>query len=430
MCSSPRKKPTDELLAASYQNLMLSSGRSPPQGMRTESDSSCLAETALSERYNPYRFYTFRIWYGMVASAWLALLARNRFAVSPGRILFVLFGFIISAVHSGLSLVQTLIYGRRIRASVIEQPPIFIIGHWRTGTTFLHELLTLDERFTAPDTLECFAPADCLILDKFVRTFFRFVLPPKRPMDDMPIAWERPQEDEFALMNLGLRSPYEVVVFPNHRCAHDPFLDIAGLAPEQIEQWKAGFLSFLQLVNLRSKWEQKCLGSARHIVLKSPHHTARLNVLRDMFPDAKFVHLVRDPGEVFSSSLRFWRALFATQGCQKPDFGALVDEGPDIEQYVLHAMNSLYRNFFTQVAEIPAHNFCQVRYENLVRTPVDEMARIYHELQLGSFEKIRPKLGAYVRTLNGYKPNKHHISASQTAEVYRNWGWYMHRFGY
>jgi hypothetical protein len=409
---------------------MLSSRRSPPQGMRTESDSSRRAAAAVSERYNPYRFYTFRTWYGMVASAWLALLARNRFAVSPGRILFVLFGFIISAVHSGLSLVQTLIFGRRIRACVIEQPPIFIIGHWRTGTTFLHELLTLDERFTAPDTLECFAPADCLILDKFVRTFFKFVLPPKRPMDDMPIGWERPQEDEFALMNLGLRSPYEVVVFPNHRRACDPFLDMAGLAPVQIEQWKAGFLSFLQLVNLRSKWEQRCLESARHIVLKSPHHTARLNILRDMFPDAKFVHLVRDPCEVFPSSLRFWRALFATQGCQKPDFGALVDGGPDIEQYVLHAMNSLYQNFFTQIAEIPAQNFCQVRYENLVRTPVDEMARIYRELQLGSFEKIRPKLEVYVRTLNGYKPNKYHISASQKAEVYRHWGWYMHRFGY
>jgi hypothetical protein len=54
-------------------------------------------------------------------------------------------------------------------------------------------------------------------------------------------------------------------------------------------------------------------------MLKSPTHTARLHILREMFPQAKFIHIVRDPCEVFSSTVRLWRALFETQACQKPD---------------------------------------------------------------------------------------------------------------
>jgi hypothetical protein len=366
----------------------------------------------------------------MLAPAWLRLLVRNRFAVSPSRLPFALFGLFISAVNSSLNLVQTLILARRVCACVIEEPPIFIIGHWRTGTTFLHELLTLDERFTAPTTLECFAPAECLLIRGVLRTLFKFALPHRRPMDNVLVGWDRPQEDEFALMNLGLRSPYEVIVFPNHRRAGHPFLNMTDLGPKQIDEWKAGFLSFLQKVNLRSKYEQKCSGSVQRIVLKSPYHTARLHILRQMFPAAKFIHIVRDPCEVFSSSIRLWHALFDTQGCQEPEFGALSEDVPDLEQYVLDSMDLLYRDFFTQITEIPAQNFCQVRYEDLVRTPVEEMARIYNQLQFGSFEKIRPKLGAHVRELDGYKTNKHHISPHQKAQIDRRWGWYMDRFGY
>jgi hypothetical protein len=98
---------------------------------------------------------------------------------------------------------------------------IFIIGHWRTGTTLLHELLTLDEGFTAPSTIECFAPALCLALGWLLRRL-KFFLPANRPMDNMLLGWDQPQEDEFALMNLGLGSPYEAMIFPNHREAGHP----------------------------------------------------------------------------------------------------------------------------------------------------------------------------------------------------------------
>jgi omega-hydroxy-beta-dihydromenaquinone-9 sulfotransferase len=387
------------------------------------------ASTASAE-FNNYPFFANRIWFGMRVSAWLLLLARNRFAVSPSRIVFCLRGCIYSLANSSLNIVQRLIFGKRIRECLLDAPPIFIIGHWRTGTTLLHELLTLDQRFTAPTTMECFAPAVCLAFRRVLR-WLRYMLPANRPMDNMPVNWDRPQEDEFALMNLGLGSPYETMIFPNHRTPWHPYLNMTELGPDEIRAWKNGFLSFLQQVNLRSKREEeRPQAGSRRIVLKSPTHTARLRILREMFPQAQFIHIVRDPCEVFSSTVRLWRALFHTQGCQKPRFEGGANGPCAIEEYVLENMNLLYRDFFAEAAKIPAGNFCELRYEDLVRVPLAEINRIYRQLGLGPFESIRPQLEAHLRASDSYKTNTHRISDEQRAQVSRRWGWYVDRFGY
>lgn len=322
-----------------------------------------------------------------------------------------------------------MIFGRRIEASVLEQPPIFIIGHWRTGTTYMHELMNLDNRFTAPTALECFAPAHFLISGSILRLFSLF-LPRHRPMDDVAVSWDSPQEDEFALLNLGLNSPYETLMFPNHRPLCHEFLNLSELTPKEMEAWKIGLLRFLKSVNFRSNADAEPPARLRRIILKSPPHTARLHVLRQIFPDAQFIHMVRHPYEIFASTIILWRALYETQGLQKPRFGPLANGAPSIEQYVLDTMDLLYRGFFDQSVKIPARQFCQVRYEDLLLTPVAEIERVYRQLGLGHFSVLRPKLESHLRQFKGYRPNEHRIPEDYRVEVGRRWGWYMERFGY
>jgi omega-hydroxy-beta-dihydromenaquinone-9 sulfotransferase len=88
------------------------------------------------------------------------------------------------------------------------------------------------------------------------------------------------------------------------------------------------------------------------------------------------------------------------------------------------------RIFFAEVAKIPAKNFCELRYEDLIRAPATEMSRIYQQLGRGSFEQLQPKLKAHLGELNGYKSNQHRMSDQQRAAVSRRWSWYMDRFGY
>jgi len=372
-------------------------------------------------------FYALRLWHGMRAGVLLRILARHRFAVSPRRLGVLALGLVYAVLNSAGSMIQSIVFARRIRACVLEQPPLFIIGHWRTGTTHLHELLTLDDRFTAPTTLECLGPTECLAFGWLIR-LFGFLLPANRPMDNMLVGWDRPQEDELALLALGLGSPYETMMFPNDRRVDHPFLTLADLPPEQIKAWQAGFLGFLQQVNFGRK--RRPPGKPTRIVLKSPTHTARLAILRQMFPTAQFIHLVREPQAVFASTVRLWRALYSTQGCQEPDFGALASGAPSLEHYVLDSMDLLYRDFFAEAAKLPTQDFCQVRYEDLVREPLAEISRIYRQLGLGAFDELKPKLEARIRELAGYRQNEHRMADDMAQQVARRWEWYATRFGY
>ena len=128
----------------------------------------------------------------------------------------------------------------------------------------------------------------------------------------------------------------------------------------------------------------------RRMVLKSPPHTARIPTLREMFPQAQFIHTVRHPYEVFASTMRLMRVMYGFIGVQEPVLGPLPGGGPSLEEYVIDTMDLLYRDFFAEQAMLPPGRLSQVRYEDLALRPIDEVGRVYRELGLGSIESIRP----------------------------------------
>src|SRR5262249_45738484 len=227
------------------------------------------------------------------------LLARNRFAVHPSRWRL---GAVVSAVsplHTALGLVQRAVYGRRVARTPVVHAPVFILGHWRSGTTLLHELLARDQRLAFPTTYECLAPHHFLLTRAWLPRRVGWLMPDRRPMDSMAAGWDRPQEDEFALCLLGQPSPYERLAFPN-RSAGEAALDLRGLSPRALRRWKAALYRLVQALTLAH--------GGRSLVLKSPPHTCRVPTLLELVPDARVVHVVRDPYELYPSTLHPWLA--------------------------------------------------------------------------------------------------------------------------
>jgi len=244
----------------------------------------------------------------------------------------------------------------------------------------------------------------------------------------MKMSWHNPQEDEFALLNMGLPSPYQELAFPNHRRQAAPFLSLDEFTPRQRTRWRETFLTFLKSVTLYRMNETR--GRAPRLVLKSPPHTARLAVLSEMFPGAKFIHIVRNPAEVFPSSVRTWASLFEVQGCQKPRPEALPNGIPSIEDYVLSTFNALYRDFAQARAAIPETQFCELRYEDLVANPLAQLERIYGHLQLGGFEEARPQFTAHLASVRNYRPSREQVSPDAHSEVRRRWAPFYETYGY
>ena len=360
------------------------------------------------------RFWIPRFWDGMGMAAWFGLLARNRFTVGPLCIAMAVIISALTVVNELMWVLQEVFYGRTIRRTEVEHHPIFIIGHWRSGTTLLHELLVLDDRHTYPDTYACFAPKHFLLTSRVIPWLLHFLLPSRRPMDNMAVGWNRPQEDEFALCNLGARSPYLTITFPNNPPQDQKYLDLRGLSTEELARWKRTFALFLKCLTVREP---------KRIVLKSPPHTCRIKRLLELYPDARFVHIVRDPYVLFPSTINLWKRLYRDQGLQTPRYEGL-------EEHVFETFCRMYEVFEQERESIAPSRLCEVRYEELIEDPMRQMRRIYEQLELGGFDAVQPALEKHLAAVAGSKTNRYEISPQTHAEITRRWSAFIHKYGY
>lgn len=365
--------------------------------------------------FHKYPVYSPRFWHGMRPLTWLGLLRSGGFRVHPSRIPMAIGITTAGPVNTALSLTQRLIFGRKLAAAELHGPPVFIVGHWRSGTTLLHELMVRDERLSSPSTYQCFAPHHFLVSEWFFRRFCGWLLPGKRPMDNMAAGWDRPQEDEFALLTLGLPSPYRRMAFPNRPPVDLNYLDFQGVPQDQIDHWVDSLRRFLLAVSTSTH---------RPLIIKSPTHTGRVGWLAKAFPDAKFIHITRDPRELFPSTCRLWRGLDEVQSLQRPDHRGLED-------YVVECLRRMYDAFHQQRQQIDPSRLIDIRYEDLTRNPVETLRKIYATLRLGDFDSVQSTIEHWVESEHrSYQTNRHQLPADQESRIREAWRDYFETYHY
>jgi hypothetical protein len=349
----------------------------------------------------------------MTLDVWLRSLANNRYRISARRLPMAARITVFALANSVLKLMEDTVYRHRVHRNQ-PQPPIFVVGHWRTGTTLLHELLILDRRFSYSTTYQCFAPHHFLLTSWIIPRVFTYLLPKRRPMDDMAVGWDRPQEDEFALCNFGVGSPYLRWAFPNGPNTGDDYLTLAGVSASDRRHWQE---------TMRRLARRFTCGDPRRLVLKSPTHTARMKLLAETFPGSKFVHIVRDPYATFPSTVRTWHKLWDQMGLQVPEFR-------DVEEFVLQTFVRMYEQFEADRNSMPPGSLHDIRYEDLVRDPIGQMREVYRALDLGEFESVEPKLREYFQQTRDYRTNRLSLAPETRKKIAERWLSYFHRYGY
>ncbi len=353
------------------------------------------------------------IWIGCDLFAWLRLVAHGRAAFGVKQLHLAPLATALAAGHTFLRYAHQARFGERIRQTPIA-PPVFILGHWRTGTTLLHELLIRDPRHTFPDTCDCLDPNHPLLTAWFIKKYFRWLLPSRRQMDNMSVGWERPQEDEFALALLGARSPYNTLAFPKRGPFDAEALVLDGLPRWAKAAWKRLFLRFVRTLAYRDP---------RRLVLKSPPHTCRIPTLLELFPDARFVYLVRDPFVVYPSTVNLWKKLHRQQGLCSPGDNW-------VEEHVLDTFVHFHRRYEATKSLIPGGRLHEMKYEELTRDPVGEVARMYSALELGDFEQARPNVETYLKETATYEKNRWSLSDAERKRIGERWGEVIAAWGY
>jgi omega-hydroxy-beta-dihydromenaquinone-9 sulfotransferase len=287
-----------------------------------------------------------------------------------------------------MAVAERIFFDSQVAAARVEAP-IFILGHWRSGTTLLHYLLGRDARFGFPNFYQSINPHHFLITEMLGA---RGWTSKHRLADNLPISPDSSQEDEFALAILSRCSPYLGFSFPNQNEYYERFLSFAAASPKEILRWKAALELFVKKLSIRHQ--------GKPIVLKSPAHTARIKLILEVFPQARFIHIHRNPYVVFQSTLRLYDTIVWLWRMQKPDMELVPEQ-------VLRQYSHLYDAFFEDVKSIPSGHICDVAFEDFEADPIGELEKIYQKLGLGDFAFVKPTLTEFLSRLGDYKKNQH-----------------------
>jgi hypothetical protein len=231
----------------------------------------------------------------------------------------------------------------------------------------------------------------------------------------MAVGAGMPSEDEFAICAMTGLSPYMGWCFPEDGACYERFLTFKDALASEIDAWKHALTTFLKKLTVR-------LG--RPLVLKSPPHTARIRLLLELFPDARFVHIHRDPYVVFRSTRHMIRTA---QPLSHLGDGPLQDGDDEI----ISVYTEMYDAYFEQRALIPEGQLYDISYEVLERQPVSVIGSIYESIGLSGFEDVRPRLEGYLASIAGYRKNRHgDLPEDLRRRIAYEWGRSFNEWGY
>lgn len=235
-------------------------------------------------------------------------------------------------------------------------------------------------------------------------------------MDSMPLGARLPQEEEVALSNLSPHSFYVSWYFPRRmRELFQKYALFEGLSASAVDEWKSVYLHLLRKATYHAK--------GRRLVLKNPVNTGRVGALLDLFPDAKFIHICRNPYDILDSTHRLFRTATDLVGLQSIDDSEIRDN-------VLSFYSQMMRRFVDERAKIHPDNFAEVRFEELERQPLAEMEKLYRALDLPGWETACPRMERHIAGLTGYKKNRYRLKPEDATAIEEHWAFAFDTWGY
>ncbi len=295
-------------------------------------------------------------------------------------------------------------------------PPIFILGHWRSGTTHLYNILSKSDKFGFVSPFSTALPWDILFIGRLFAPILRRSLPEGRYIDNVSVDPDSPQEDEIALANMTSLSYYQAIYFPkkfDHYFETGTYFE--GLSDTQISKWERT----LRYLYLKLTLDQ----NGRRLLIKNPVYTARVAHLRKIYPDAKFIHIHRNPYKVFVSMRNFYEKLF-------PQFALQDYSHIDIDNVVFKTYSRMMRALKNDIADIPDSQYAELSFDELQSDTIGQLKRIYAQLDLGNFDEDETVFKTYLESITGYKKNIFEISPELKTKIDHEWGDVMALWGY
>jgi len=353
------------------------------------------------------------IWHGMSCSG-LWRLFRSKPSLHWSRLDRILSLPVSGVFNSVMKRAESLVYGKRVRETKIEHPPLFVFGYWRSGTTLLQNLLSHDPQFQHLGLYRALFPWHFLLTEKVVTKLTAPFVPKNRPMDNMSVHWDAPQEDDVSLCIMSNVSPINLLSHPTDFSHFWKALDFERLEPKERQRWKDSLALLVKKLTFTSP---------KRIMMKSPFHTYRIPELLELFPDARFLYIHRNPYNIFRSALHLRRRMI-----EENTLGRSVFDGN--EEQVIESYKFGFEKYERDRLLVPEEHRHEICYEELEQDPIGVLRKAYAGLDLPGFEALEKELEPQVESLKRYKKNEFNDDPYWVDRVYNELKPAFDRFGY
>ncbi len=374
-----------------------------------------LTKSVVNFSYRNYFSFFSHPAHGSGLKAWMKTLSNNNFAFDAWYFPKVLFISISILLSTPFRVFEKMWYRKAI-AKVKIKEPIFILGHPRSGTTFLHYLMSKDPSFSFCSTYQAMIPHLFLSGSKIFPALLSGVLPTKRPMDNLKLGSHLPKEEEFAMASMGAESLVSGYYFPKYFMNN--FRDhvvFAGADINSESKWKNNFEYLLKKLSYANK--------GKRLLLKSPGNTGRIKQILELYPDAKFIHIYRDPYHVYQSNLHLYKKLLPMLSFQS--IGAEA-----VDKFVIESYELLMKKYFSDRELIDTNNLVEIRYEEFEQNPLKALEGVYSKLGLDGFSTTEIFISEELKSYQNYEKNVFQMNLVEKEKIEKQWGFAFEKLGY
>ena len=309
---------------------------------------------------------------------------------------------------------HVLCYNRLKKEEVTD--PVFVMGHWRCGTTLVQHLLSRDKNFGTFFTVFNSTFNFYHVLHKIYRPLVLGQFSATRPMDNMRFGEDLPMEDYIAFAKIEAESLYPVNYFPQ---SFERFMNNAywqDLPSKKAQRIKKKYDNMLR----------KCaeVNGHKRLMLKSPDSTGRISVLAEMYPGAKFVNIYRNPYTVIRSTLHMYDKVM--------DMWAMQEMPPreQMEDWVIDNFKRMYENYFAFIEKAPEDSYYEIRFGDFEKDPFPYLKEAYEKLNLGDYEAAKAGFEEYWKAEENYKKNTFEYPEHLKKKIEDKLGFYFEHYGY
>ncbi|MFW6043510.1 MAG: sulfotransferase family protein [Marinilabiliaceae bacterium] len=304
-----------------------------------------------------------------------------------------------------------------------EKAPVFIIGHWRSGTTYLHQLMSQDPDFFYQTKYQNFFSDNFLSSEEFFKPVISRFMQFSRPVREWKSNISRtmnlddPSESDTALISEISEVTYHWAhLFPkSYKEYFDKYLFFENLSKEELEEWKYTMRTLLNKTYLKH--------DSGRLLIKNPGDTARIRYLLDIYPNAKFVFIHRNPYEVFYSNMKLWSHVLKTVSLQQ-----ISEE--EKRKIVLDIYQKLHRQYLDQRELLRSDQLAEISHQDILHSPKKTLKGIYHKLDLKNFDEALPHFEHFLAQQPPVKDNNYSLHPGDAEEINKQWNFAFRLWDY